>query len=116
MGWHPLFVLTTRDSTELGVAILETLDAFEENVPHPITWAGIDNAMLKAAGVKSRKKFFECAKCVVVDRDDSSLVFRPLKNEGARMGFVPIDVRVPSTAVDPSECGRSFLIAVSEAR
>jgi hypothetical protein len=110
----PTKTLTSRSPVDLRNAVLDVLHCSGAVVPHPTTWKGIFDPILKAAGVRSSVKFYQSAKCVVVEQHrDGGLEFKPLRNVSSRLGFVSMDVRIPATTTDS---GDMLLLALAEAR
>ncbi len=118
IGTPPNIKLRNDASDEaLGRAVLEALAGSKEGVPHPTPKEGekLFKPMLDLAGVKTWAAFAKNASSVDIRVDDQGLNIEPWKNEGAKMGFVPIpgvSVRTP-LASSASEIGVALKKAIA---
>ncbi len=73
----------------LGATVLDALSR-SRVVPHPTTWKGLFDPVLKAAHARGWRSFVFGTKHVSASLGES-LTMVPFRNAGAREGFVPID-------------------------
>jgi hypothetical protein len=74
-------ILTTSEQDQqLGNKLMSTLAQSTENAPHPKSWKGIDDPLIKAAGVRSFAAFAKAAKAVFVIMDNNDVAFIPTRN------------------------------------
>ena len=85
---------------EFGTAVKAALDASSSDVPHPRSWAGLLDPLLKLAGVKSWSAFAKTASCVEIEEDGGKVSIIPTKNLGVRDGFQAERVRAATTHRD----------------
>src|SRR5262249_27836200 len=82
----------------LATTVLTVLDQSKLNVPHPTSWEGFGEPLLRAAGVKSRERFYDGAKAVDIsvgiDAGDNEITLAPNKNFGSKTGFAKIKDKV----------------------
>jgi hypothetical protein len=95
-------VLIAGESDEnIGGQLLTVLSESTENVPHPTTWKGLTNPLLRAAGIRSFDTFARSAKCVDISCDEGSVTLTPTKNGGLRRAFLYLNDKV--IKCEPSE-------------
>lgn len=90
---------------EIGHAVRHALSASRIGVEHPNSkdWQAIESALWSASGVKSWSEFVRGARSVRVDQDGRVFSLTPLRNAGARQGFVAIGEKtfgLPVTTAD----------------
>lgn len=101
---EPVEVLDTAASHRaLGAAVRRTLDHYVAGAPHPDPSLSLEDPVLRAAKVKTWAALTQGAKEVEILEKDTTLVFRPTENRGARQGFwhcPDLDVTVPIQSDD----------------
>ena len=75
------------DVSQIGILIDQALEVSKVDVPHPTSWKGLFDPVLKLAGVKSWSTFVKSAKCVEVELDEDGIWLIPTRNLGADGGF-----------------------------
>src|ERR1019366_4670553 len=78
----PVLTCSMEDTSRLAGCVAETLSGSNEGVPHPSSWKGLFDPVLRLAGVKSWKIFVNSAKCVEIELDAERVSFIPTKNLG----------------------------------
>ena len=81
------------DLNALGNCALAALAQSGKTVPHPLSWKGLNEPRLRAAGVKSEKAFQTGSRSLTIDRVGDALRIEPSRNGGARgdaKGFEPL--------------------------
>jgi hypothetical protein len=74
-------ILTTSEQDQrLGDKLMSTLAKSTENAPHPKSWKGIDDPLIKAAGARSLAAFAKAARAVFVIMDNNDVAFIPTRN------------------------------------
>jgi hypothetical protein len=92
-GESPYVTLdASAPAEEKGAAVLDALSRSREGIPHPQQREGIEDDLLAAAGVKTWANFVKSTNGVSIDLEGEQISFIPLKNEGARGGFVEFEV------------------------
>jgi hypothetical protein len=71
----------------LGGQVRAALRASRCGVPRPKAWAGLVEPLLKAARVRSYKRFVDGAWYVTVDEGEGGITLTPTRNQGAKEGF-----------------------------
>jgi hypothetical protein len=85
-------VAADESDKDIGSKLLTTLSNSAESVPHPATWKGLTDPLLKAAGVRSFDSFTKFASGVDITRDeDGAVTLMPTKNGGPRNAFLHLD-------------------------
>jgi hypothetical protein len=85
-------VVADENDEDLGGKLLTILSNSAESVPHPATWKGLTDPLLKAAGVRSFASFTKFANGVDITRDEDGVItFMPTKNGGPRNAFLHLD-------------------------
>lgn len=96
MNGHFVRVPTDADVQDLGQALLDALDASNRITLREVD--GADNSfapVLAALGLKTYAQYMRAATSVSVDvRDDDTLRITPMRNGGAREGFVEMTAEV----------------------
>jgi hypothetical protein len=85
----------------LGNCVLAALGESSKEVPHPSSWKGQNEPLLKAAGVRSQKAFQSGARSLMVERDARALRIEPSRNGGTKgdsKGFEPLPALAISLA------------------
>lgn len=108
----PVISVSSRDARDIGKALSAALAQSKSEIPHPASWKGLFDPVLRAVGAPSMKKFHKSAKCVVVEQS-SAIVMKPLKNAGN--GFVPTSKELICESNNADDCGQMALIALAEA-
>jgi hypothetical protein len=90
-GDGPVVAIEEADVSKLGESVLKALAGSREDIPHPTSWKGSFDLVLKAAGVKSWKAFVKSAKRVEIKFSTNRVSFVPTKNCGPRDGFQSLD-------------------------
>lgn len=72
---------------ELGEAVRKALDGSRSDIPHPRSWAGLLDPLLKQAGVKSWNTFSKTASCAEIEEDEGEVALMPTKKLGVEEGF-----------------------------
>ena len=94
----PVVVVEKGNLGDIGRLILDSLNASQDNVPHPKSWTNIFDPVLQLAGIKSWNAFAKSAKCVEIESDGERIFVIPTKNKGADDGFDPIKEKIRSCA------------------
>lgn len=115
LAWPPISAITSRTPAEIGALIASALANSKEGIPHPSSWNGLFDPVLKAAGAASLVKFHESAKCVVAEQENDVLLLKPLRNAGKKGGFVQTDTVIPCVHAQASDYGEMLLLALTEA-
>lgn len=103
------------DPSELGVSLMLALSRSVSGIPHPKSWDGHREPLLRAAGVRSWNTYVKGAKSISVRQDDKKIMLTPMANRGARGGFTFLlerTVEVAATAAD-AEIGAAILQALT---
>jgi hypothetical protein len=108
-------VVAADEDTYLGRLILEALDRSQENVPHPTSWEGGLDPLLEVAGTKNWKTFVKSTRCVGIEFETNRVTFLPMKNLGAKDGFVPLEGKRRSSAPVEMELASALTAAFQEA-
>jgi hypothetical protein len=93
--------INSEPSTK-GEAVLQSLNASQNAVPHPTNWVGIISPLLELAGVKSWATFMRHAKCLNVEADGERLRLIPNRNLGSKEGFEPFPEKAVELSFPPS--------------
>jgi hypothetical protein len=100
---------------ELGEAARAAMSASRTGVPHPQTWAGLLDPLLRLAGVKTWSTFAKSATCAEIEEEGAKVSVIPTRNLGAKEGFQPVPARahiVDGHATDSiGACVRQALLA-----
>jgi hypothetical protein len=88
------------DNQQLGEAIRDALGGSRSGVPHPRSWTGLVDPLLKQAGVKSWSTFSRTALCVEVEEEEGTVSAIPTMDLGIDAGFEAVPSR--SISVDAS--------------
>lgn len=107
-------VVEGRDEETAEMALRAVLSRSRSGLPHP----GIDYKTPKfnqIAGVSGNAAFVKGAKCVLVALNDGVITLRPLRNEGARLGFYDIEGSVITHQVNAPRLGEAIYTAVDRA-
>ena len=72
---------------ELGEAVQQALDSSRSGIPHPRSWKGLLDPLLKQAGVKSWNTFSKTALCVEIEEEDGQVSIVPTENLGVEDGY-----------------------------
>jgi hypothetical protein len=111
IGCGPIVTIGANDLRGSGKSLLEVLEKSKEGVAHPTQWAGFDEPLLRAAGVKSWPTFSRSAKHVDIQWAGNRIQFVPTRNAGPRGGFLFLaDKRLDSAPVE-AELGEALVAA-----
>lgn len=111
IGDGPVVVIDGDNLGEFGEAVLKLLGESHEGIPHPTSWKGSFDKMLKAAGVKSWRIFVKSAKCVEIEFSTNRVGFLPTKNGGAKDGYGHLSGKAIDCAPTQNELLKSLLAA-----
>jgi hypothetical protein len=108
----PPVLTTTQDGDEqIGRLILDALNGSRMGVAHPSHWDGFFDPVLKAASVRSWSAFARSAKCVRIEFTTNRISFVPMRNLGAKDGFVELASKTHSRPPVAHELGQGLLAA-----
>lgn len=113
----PVLVADAGDVETLGQQVAQALHASKEGDPHPVSWKGIFDPVLKLAGVKTWGTFVKTTRCVEVEGLPDHVSFISTDNLGSDGGFnatIRSDVSVPLS--DAEALGRGLLAAFEKSR
>lgn len=111
IGDGPVVAIERNDTTQLGEDVLKALAGSREDIPHPTSWAGSFDPVLRAASVKSWKAFIKSAKCVEIEFSTNRVSFLPTKNCGAQDGFKHLQAKTMSCPPTNEELTGTLLAA-----
>lgn len=101
------------DVGQIGILIDQALEVSKVDVPHPTSWKGLFDPVLKLAGAKSWSTFVKSAKCVEVELDEDGIWLIPTRNLGADGGFDRIGLHAcPAMRSDATDLGHALLRAL----
>lgn len=104
------------DPGQIGAVVSQALEVSKTNVPHPTSWKGLFDPVLKLAGVKSWSTFVKSARCVEIELDADGIWLLPTRNLGADGGFDQIGRHAcPATKSDHVALGQALLQALEMA-
>lgn len=104
------------DVGQIGALIDQALEVSKIDVPHPTSWKGLFDPVLKLAGVKSWSTFVKSARCVEVELDEDGIWLVPTRNLGAEGGFDRIERHAcPATRSDAVALGQALVQALEMA-
>lgn len=109
--WPPVLSSDPVEGAELDARILQVLAASRTDVPHPISWAGLTDPLLQAAGVKTWNAFAQAAKCVEIETAGGGVSFLPTRNGDVRDGFAPLPAKALNSPSAAGTLGRTLLAA-----
>lgn len=110
------YAVDVGDAGQIGVVVSQALEVSKIDVPHPTSWKGLFDPVLKLAGVKSWSTFVKSARCVEIELDADGLWLLPTRNLGADGGFEQIGrYACPATQSDPMALGQALLQALEMA-
>jgi hypothetical protein len=93
-------ILTTSEQDQqLGNKLMSTLSKSTENAPHPKSWKGIDDPLIKAEGARSFAAFVKAARAVFIILDNNGVAFIPSRN-GPKGSSIHLNEKIIHT--DPS--------------
>lgn len=106
----------TSPPSLLGAAIHQALAASQTGVRHPRQdeWKGLEERLLKAAGVRRYSEFVKGARSVSAELDVHGLRLVPMKNMGAKGGFVHLTDKTLTLQAEATdeEVGQAILRAL----
>lgn len=71
----------------LGAAARAAIEGSRQGVPHPATWKGLFDPVLRLAGVKSWATFVKGARLVRLEQEVGEVRLMPTRNVGPKEGF-----------------------------
>ncbi len=83
----PVLVADASDPVSLGRNLATVLGASLEGVPHPASFDGIFDPILRAASVASWAAFTDGVLCVGITAEHGHVTFVPTRNRGGQGGF-----------------------------
>lgn len=84
----PCFMFDQNDTVEnIGECVLNTLNGSKEGIPHPISWKGNFDPILKLARESTWESFSKGAQLYDVGYDGEIISFTPYANLGKKEGF-----------------------------
>jgi hypothetical protein len=87
-------ILTTSEQDQqLGNKLMSALAKSTENAPHPKSWKGIDEPLIKAAGARSSAAFAKAARAVFVILGDNDVAFIPTRH-GPKGSFIHLNEKI----------------------
>lgn len=86
----PVLACDAGDTLQLGKGILAALEGSVDGVPHPTSWKGRFDPVLRLAGVRSWRSFARTASCVEIECEKASMKFEPTRNLGPKEGYEPL--------------------------
>jgi hypothetical protein len=92
---------------ELGSAVLESLDASQEGVPHPDSLPVHHRLLRDKLGVGSYDLFLVRARLLAAHRVGPVVLLTPHRNRGIRLGFEPLSGKVSLQGPSPPEMGEA---------
>lgn len=113
----PVLIADAADVEALGEQVVQALQASKDGVPHPVSWKGIFDPVLKLAGIKTWATFVKAARCVEIEGLSDHMSFISTDNLGAIGGFngtTRSDVSVPLH--DVRTLGRGLLVAFENSK
>lgn len=81
-------LVTGAAEKNLGLKLLTTLSHSKNGIPHPVSWKGLTNPLLKIAKVRSFDAFADDCKSVSACLDGDGLLLTPSKNRGQGNRFL----------------------------
>lgn len=88
---------------DLGAAARAAVAASRTGVPHPQTWSGLLDPLLRQAGVKTWSAFAKTATCAEIEEDGGKASVIPTRNLGVDEGFQPIPAKAEIVDLDAAE-------------
>lgn len=99
---------------ELGKLVLRSFEVAEDGVPHPDDWTQFPHPLWDAAGVRSWAAFSKGTVNCDLYREGAALRIQPMKNMGAKRGFVLLKEHEKSIPANspPNIIGKEILCAI----
>jgi len=115
VSYPPIYKVSKESQEELGRAVLTSLQASLDNVPHPTDFKALIAPLLDIAQVKSWNIFAKTALCLGVEKSNASITLIPTKNAGKAGGYIPIqDKRKILQYSTPDELGAAVLLSIEQ--
>lgn len=87
-------ILTTSEQDQqLGNKLMSTLAKSTENAPHPKSWKGIGDPLVKATGARSLAALAKAARAVFVIMENDDVALVPTRN-GPRGSFTHLNGKI----------------------
>ncbi len=102
---------------ELGAALLASLAASQEGVPHPTNWAAFRREYQEALGAYNMARFEAESKLVTLSQvplqEGAAFKLTPTRYDSSKKGYDPLKSTTKDGPLTPAELGQALLDCVA---